>query len=132
MRRILWALGAAAALVVTMLAPPADAAPAPAPARAGAAIAVVSLGASFTPSAVVLSKGEPLLVTVDGDVTATVTDPAPGSPLAGGPLGSSSYLYFGVKPGITTLSASVGPNCSPGDACPQWRSAPTLRVTVSR
>lgn len=97
-----------------------------------APIAVVALGASFAPSSVVLSEGEPLLVTVSGDVTATVADPSPGDALAGGALGSSTYLYFGVKPGTTTLSASVGPNCPLEGVCPQWRSAPKLKVTVIR
>lgn len=121
MRKFLLTLSAAAALILTAFTPPASAVAGP---------VIVGLGMKFSPASVVLSPGEPLLVTVSGEVMAAVTDPAPGRSIAGGALGSSTYLYYAIKPGTTTLSAIVGPHCAVRVVCPQWRTAPRLNVTV--
>jgi hypothetical protein len=94
-------------------------------------LSVIYLGPDFTQSSVRLTPGQLLLVSVQADVTATVADPAPGSSVEGGQLGATTYLFAAVKPGITTLSASVRPKCAPSTACPQWIAMPKLTVTVA-
>lgn len=130
MKRLLWALGAVMALLFAALVPPATAATT-GPAR-HRAIAIVTLGITFHPSSVRLTLGEPLLVTVDGNVSAIVAGPSPDGPVAGGALGPDAYLYFATRPGTEVLKAVVGPRCTPGVICPAWRSAEAkLIVTVS-
>ncbi|MGD0558033.1 MAG: hypothetical protein ABSA93_24010 [Streptosporangiaceae bacterium] len=143
MRRILWALSAATMLAVTTFGAAADAAtvhvahPRDVHARHGwhgrhvDPLSVIYLGPDFTQSSVRLTPGQLLLVSVQADVTATVADPAPGSSVEGGQLGATTYLFAAVKPGITTLSASVRPKCAPSTACPQWIAMPKLTVTVA-
>lgn len=146
MRRILWALSAATMLAVTAFGPAADAAtvhvghaahPRDVHARHGwhgrhaDPLSVVYLGPNFTQSWVRLTPGQLLLVSVQADVTATVTDPAPGSAVEGGQLGDTTYLFAAVKPGTTTISATVRPKCAPSTVCPQWIAAPKLMVTVA-
>jgi hypothetical protein len=128
MRRILWALGAATVLLVTALAPAADAA---APATSDGRVTLVTLGPAFSPSSVTLRTGHLLLVTVDPTVSAAVAVPAPGGPLAGGELGPGAYLLVATRPGVTILTAIVRPRCVPGSVCPQWIAVPRLEVTVS-
>jgi hypothetical protein len=98
-------------------------------------IAVVTLGASFSPSSVTLSVGEPLLINVNGDVASMMTGPVtattPDGPLTGGALGPASYVYFATKPGTEILSATIRPRCEPGTMCPMWIAMSRLTVTVS-
>jgi len=94
-------------------------------------LSVVYLGPSFSQSSVKLTPGQLLLVSVRAGVRAMVMDPAAGSPVAGGRLGNSSYLFAAAKPGTTTISATVRPKCAPWNACPQWIAMPKLRVTVT-
>ena len=101
--------------------------------------AVVSLAASFSPSAVRLRVGQQFLVVVSPDVQADGI-PWPGGctagPVAGGLLtaqclAGGRYLYTALRSGSVTVTATVGPRCAPGSVCPQWMTSARLTVTIS-
>ena len=105
------------------------------------AVTVVRLGAAFSPSSQRVSVGQQFLIMVSKSVLARGLEPAAGcgsgaaQPAAGGLLSvrcaSGGYLYTAEHPGSATISATVGPRCSPGEMCPQWMSAPRLQVTIA-
>jgi hypothetical protein len=115
--------------------PPAPASPAP------RNLAVtVHLAAGFSPSSLRLRVGQQFLVVVNRDVRASGL-PGPGScargttqPVAGGLLSARctarGYRYTALHPGHGELSAIVRPRCAPDTACPQWITAPILKITI--
>lgn len=153
MKRISWALGAAAVLTLTLLVPNASASVVPArhyttittvaggtgpqPARPTVTESVdtaglVTLGQSFSPSSLVAKQGQLIVVVLSSGVTANVTSPAPGASIAGGELDHSRiYLYVATHPGLSTIAATVRPACAHSQGCPQWMTMPKLNVTVA-
>jgi hypothetical protein len=92
------------------------------------AVKVVSLGASFSPPTVALTPGEPLIIIVSHSVRAHL-DIASGGSLVYDGRDGDVYLFFARKPGMSVVSARVGPRCAT-KVCPQWRTAPDLTVTT--
>jgi hypothetical protein len=151
MKRISWALGAAAVLTLTLLVPNASASVVPArhyttittvsggtgpqPVKITESVdtaGLVTLGPSFSPSSLVAKPGQLIVVVVSSGVTASVTSPAPGASIAGGELDHSRiYLYVATHPGLSTIAATVRPACAHSDQCPQWMTMPKLNVTVA-
>ncbi|MBO0822617.1 MAG: hypothetical protein J2P27_02015 [Actinobacteria bacterium] len=104
-------------------------------------VTTVHLGVAFSPAALQLKVGQQFLVTVSTSVRVTGL-PAPGgcaggsTQSAGGGLLSArctgaGYLYTAQQRGVANVSAGVRPRCAPGTMCPQWVSAPTLKITIS-
>ena len=119
---------------------PPPALPSP-PAAAPPHVAVVRLGAGFSPGSLRLSVGQQFLLTVSPSVQARGLA-APGQcgsgaawTAAGGLLSvrcaPGGYLYTAEHPGSATISATVGPRCRPGQMCPQWLTEPKLQVTIT-
>jgi hypothetical protein len=153
MKRISWALGAAAVLALTVLVPSASASvvptrhyttittvsggtgPQPAEPTVTESVdtaGLVTLGQSFSPSSLVAKVGQLIVVVVSGGVTANVTSPVPGASIAGGELDHSRiYLYVATHPGLSTIVATVRPVCAHSEGCPQWMTMPKLNVTVA-
>lgn len=113
----------------------------PAGASAPQQVTTVHLGVAFSPAALQLKVGQQFLVTVSTSVRVTGL-PAPGgcaggsTQSAGGGLLSArctgaGYLYTAEQRGVANVSAGVRPRCAPGTMCPQWVSAPTLKITIS-
>jgi hypothetical protein len=101
----------------------------------------VHLAAGFSPSSLRLRVGQQFLVVVNGDVRVSGL-PGPGGcarattqPVAAGLLSARctarGYRYTALRPGHAELSAIVRPRCAPGTHCPQWITAPTLKITIS-
>jgi hypothetical protein len=44
---------------------------------------------------------------------------------------SGGYLYTAEHSGTGTISATVGPRCSPGQMCPQWLAEAQLHVVIT-
>ena len=119
---------------------PGTSSPSP-PVAAPPDITVVRLGSAFSPSSLRVSVGQQFLITVSKTVQARGLEPAAGCasgsarPAAGGLLSvrcaSGGYLYTAEHPGTATISATVGPRCSPGEMCPQWMSEPRLQLTIT-
>ena len=104
-------------------------------------VAVVRLGAGFSPGSLRLSVGQQFLLTVSPSVQARGLA-APGQCASGAAwttgggllsvrCASGGYLYTAEHPGSATISATVGPRCSPGQMCPQWLTEPRLQVTIT-
>jgi hypothetical protein len=138
MKRISWALGAAAVLVLTAFAPAASAAtthakPHKAASVAPSPVSLVTLGSSFSPSSLTVKPGQIIVVTPDKGVVARVFSPAPYSAVAGGELGRGHVdLFVAIQPGTSIIDAVVRPWCPPFRFCPQWIAMPKLTVTVKR
>ena len=119
---------------------PGPSSPSP-PVAAPPDITVVRLGASFSPSSLRISVGQQFLITVSKTVQARGLETAAGCasgaarPAAGGLLSVrcalGGYLYTAEHPGTATISATVGPRCSPGEMCPQWISEPKLQIRIT-
>lgn len=112
--------------------------PASPPAAAPPYIAVVRLGANFSPGHLQLSTGQQFLLTVSSSVRAKGLDVPAGcasGSAAGGLLSvrctSGGYLYTAEHPGTATISATVRPYCKPGQMCPQWLTEPHLQITIT-
>ena len=101
----------------------------------------VHLGPGFSPGSLRLRVGQQFLVVVSRDVRATGL-PGPGGcarrttrQVAGGLLSARctarGYRYTALHAGHGELSATVRPRCAPGNVCPQWITAPTLKITIS-
>lgn len=104
-------------------------------------VVTVHLAAGFSPSSLRLRVGQQFLVVVNGDVRISGL-PGPRScarattqPAAAGLLSARctarGYRYTALRPGHAELSAIVRPRCAPGTHCPQWITAPTLKITIS-
>jgi hypothetical protein len=101
----------------------------------------VHLAAGFSPRSLRLRVGQQFLVAVNSDVRVSGL-PGPGSctqgttqPVAAGLLSARctarGYRYSALRRGHAELSAIVRPRCAPGTACPQWISAPVLKITIA-
>ena len=120
---------------------PGRSSPSPPPVAAPPDIILVRLGAAFSPSSLRISVGQQFLITVSKTVQARGLETAAGCasgaarPAVGGLLSvrcaSGGYLYTAEHPGTATISATVGPRCSPGEMCPQWMSEPKLQLTIT-
>ncbi len=115
--------------------------PAPGRGRPGPAV-VVRLSAGFSPGTVRLRAGQRFLLIVSSNVQATglagpgACPPGTARPVAGGLLtaqcmAGDRYLYTANRAGTATVTATVKPRCSPGTACPQWVTEPSLTVMIS-
>ena len=116
--------------------------PAPASSPPRNPTVIVHLGAVFSPSSLQLRVRQQFLVVVSRQVQVTGL-PGPGgctqathSPVAGGLLSvrctASGYRYTALRPGRGEISAMVRPRCASGTACPQWITAPTLKIAITR
>lgn len=105
-------------------------------------ILVVRLGAGFSPGTLHLGVGQKFQLEVSKTVRATIAGlPAhctPGSVThtADGMLSArcstaGSYSYTAERSGSVVVTATVRPRCSPGAACPQWVTAPKLKITIT-
>jgi hypothetical protein len=105
-------------------------------------VLVVRLGPAFSPSTLHLAVGQKFQLEVSKSVQAAVAGLpehcASGSVthIAGGMLSAqcstaSSFLYTAERSGSTVLTAAVRPRCSPGTMCPQWVTAPRLKITIT-
>lgn len=102
----------------------------------------VHLAAAFSPSSLRLQVGQQFLLVVNTNVRISGL-PGPGScaqgstqqPVAGGLLSARctarGYRYTALHAGHGELSAIVRPRCAPETACPQWITAPVLKITIS-
>jgi hypothetical protein len=100
-------------------------------------VVTVHLAEGFSPSSLRMRVGQQFLVVVNTDVRVSGL-PGPGScgrgttqPVAGGLLSARCYRYTALHTGHGELSATVRPRCAPGTPCPQWITAPVLKITIS-
>lgn len=111
------------------------------PAGGAPNIAVVRLGARFTPGTLQLGTGQKFEVIVSRSVKPTGSGisgqctPAAAARFSSAMLSlrctGGSYLYTARQPGRTALAVTVRPACPPGTMCAQWMSAARLSLTIS-
>jgi hypothetical protein len=104
-------------------------------------IMAVRLGTAFTPDTLTIAAGMRFQVIVSPSVQ--VSGLAPAHCAAGttyavndGMLAvtcqaAGGYLFTAEHAGNTVLTATVGPRCSPGTACPAWAAQATLKLTIT-
>ena len=114
------------------------------PISAGGApmIAAVRLSTTFSPDTVTLAAGQKFQVIVSTSVAPSgtafphpcssgVAYSAAGNMLSVSCPASGGYLFTAEQAGTTALTATVKPNCSPGEMCPQWITEAVLHVTIT-
>jgi hypothetical protein len=114
------------------------------PVSAGGApmIAAIRLSANFSPDSVTLAAGQKFQVIVSSSVAPTgtafphpcstgVAYAAAGNMLSVSCPASGGFLFTAEQAGTTTLTATVKPNCAPGEMCPQWITEAVLHVTIT-
>jgi hypothetical protein len=105
-------------------------------------IAAIRLSTTFSPDSLTLAAGQKFQVIVSTSVDPTstafphpcasgVTYSAAGSMLSVSCPASGGYLFSAEQVGTTTLTATIRPNCSPGEMCPQWITEAVLHVTIT-
>lgn len=105
-------------------------------------ITAIRLSTTFSPDTVTLAAGQKFQVIVSSSVAPTGTGfPHPCSSgasysAAGNMLSvscptSGGYLFTAEQAGTTSLTATVKPNCSPGEMCPQWITEAVLHITIT-
>jgi hypothetical protein len=109
-------------------------------------IAVIRLGASFSPGSLRLGVGQQFLLIVSTRVRATGLDGAGCGSAASGTVAASGtaasgllsvrctsggYLYTVEHRGTGTISATVRPHCGPRLMCQQWLARAQLHVTIT-
>jgi hypothetical protein len=121
----------------------APSAPAPSqPVAAPPIIVAVRLGTTFSPDTLTLATGQKFQVIVSTSVVPT--GPAFPHPCSSGAVyaaangmlsvtcpASGGYLFTAEHAGTAALTATVRPNCSPGEMCPQWITEAALQVTIT-
>jgi hypothetical protein len=104
-------------------------------------IAVVRLGAKFTPGTLRLGTGQKFEVIVSRSVKPTGAgmsgqcQPAAAARFSSTMLSLSctggGYLYTARHAGSTALQVTVRPACGAGTMCPQWVTMARLNLTIS-
>lgn len=104
-------------------------------------IAVVRLGAKFTPGTLRLGTGQHFEVVVSkgmkpsGSGISGQCTPAAAARFSSTMLSlrctGGSYLYTALRAGTTVLTVTVRPACGAGAMCPQWISAARLTLRIS-
>jgi hypothetical protein len=105
-------------------------------------IQAIRLTTTFTPDSLTLAAGQKFQVIVSPSIAPSgtafphpcstgVAYAAAGNMLSVTCPASGGFLFTAEQAGPATLTATVKPNCAPGQMCPQWITEAVLHVTIT-